>query len=546
GWWFAGEKLLIALPLLLPPAAGAALVTLPHLLSTRRRSSPWTEFFPLVAAYGAVAGVVAGVAVGYPLSGPPAIVLVLAVAGGAVATWSIRARKGPPGRAWRIAGAVVTAAALAWTGLSMWNSRPTTIRLAAGPAVAAVQQTSTRVRHFDLTARKATITLASGRRVEALTFNGVTPGPPIRVRQGDTVEVTLRNELQDRGVTLHWHGYRVPNAMDGVPGLTQDAVGPGGSFVYRFVADQPGTYWYHTHETPNLALQQGLFGTFTVDPAPPHGLDEPLPIHTYQGTLTIAGVDGISRRTVRPGTPVRLRVINTDNTPHTVGMSVPYAIKAVDGTDIGGPPTTGRVELAAGGRYDLAFTMPGQPALLSAGRAGTGLVLTPGSRAVPEEPAGPIVDITRYGTRDVTPPARFDREDTWVLDRLIALRNGLPLLSHTVNGQVWPHVPPTVVRNGDWVRVTVVNRSGDHHPMHPHGHRVLVLERDGEATLPTWMDSFDVAPGEVWVVALHADNPGVWLAHCHELTHAAEGMTLHLAYEGAGTPYALDEHNHPE
>ncbi|MFC7720902.1 multicopper oxidase domain-containing protein [Nonomuraea recticatena] len=131
------------------------------------------------------------------------------------------------------------------------------------------------------------------------------PGPPLRVRQGETVEVRLRSLLPDRGVTLHWHGYHVPNGEDGVPGLTQNAVREGGEFVYRFRADQPGSYWYHTHETPNRALQAGLFGMFTVDPVTPEGFDEPVALHTFGGALTVAladapPADGLATRTLSP------------------------------------------------------------------------------------------------------------------------------------------------------------------------------------------------------------------------------------------------------
>ncbi|MFD1937647.1 multicopper oxidase family protein [Nonomuraea mangrovi] len=552
GWWFAGEKVTLALPLLLPPALAAAVVSLPRML--RGSFTPLTVVFPLAAAYAGVAGAAVSVGMGYPLAPYPSVVLVLAVLGASGATWSMLTRRGRRGRAWRVAGAVVAALAVAWTGLSMWNARPAAaLRLSPSGSVGVSElrgPSGGPVRRFELTAKAATITLASGRRVEALTFNGASPGPALRVRQGETVEVRLRSELADRGVTLHWHGYHVPNGEDGVPGLTQDAVREGGSFVYRFRAGQPGSYWYHTHETPNLALQAGLFGTLTVDPAAPEGFDEPVALHTFGGALTVsvAGgppADGTATRTVAAGTPVRLRVVNTDNGPRTLGVSgVPYRIAAVDGMAVDGRVLADeRAQLAAGGRYDLAFTMPSRPVLMSAGAAG--LLLTPGSGAAPPPAAGPLLDITRYGG-GAQVPERFDRSYTWVLDRLVALRGGIPMLSHTVNGQVWPRVPPAVVRRGEWVRFTVVNRSGELHPMHPHGHHVLVLSRDGVRAAPVWMDSFDVAPGEVWEVALKADNPGVWLSHCHELSHAAEGMTLHLAYEGVRSPFTLDAHNHPE
>ena len=91
---------------------------------------------------------------------------------------------------------------------------------------------------FTLTARQGTLRLPSGRTIDALTFNGKSPGPELRVHHGDLVEVTLRNEDVDGGVTIHWHGVDVPNAEDGVAGVTQDAVMPGGSHRYRFRAEQ--------------------------------------------------------------------------------------------------------------------------------------------------------------------------------------------------------------------------------------------------------------------------------------------------------------------
>jgi FtsP/CotA-like multicopper oxidase with cupredoxin domain len=113
------------------------------------------------------------------------------------------------------------------------------------------------------------------------------------------------------------------------------------------------------------------------------------------------------------------------------------------------------------------------------------------------------------------------------------------LYAHTVNGDAFPDIPTEVVREGDLVRLTVVNRGRDTHPWHLHGHRVLVLSRNGRSPTgsPLWLDTFDVRPGEVWEVAFRATNPGLWMNHCHNLSHADLGMMLHLAYEGVTTPF---------
>ena len=108
--------------------------------------------------------------------------------------------------------------------------------------------------------------LASGQEVNAWTFNGSAPGPELRVRRGDLVQVTLVNKDIGDGVTIHWHGLDVPNAEDGVAGVTQNAVEPGGRYVYRFRPEQVGTFWYHTHQDASQGVRQGLFGALVIDP----------------------------------------------------------------------------------------------------------------------------------------------------------------------------------------------------------------------------------------------------------------------------------------
>ena len=118
----------------------------------------------------------------------------------------------------------------------------------------------------ELVARRGTVRVPGGRAVEGYTLNGTSPGPTIRARQGDLVEVTLVNESVDDGATLHWHGVDVPNAADGVAGVTQDAVPVGGRFVSRFVAADAGTYWYHSHQMSHEQVERGLFGALVVAP----------------------------------------------------------------------------------------------------------------------------------------------------------------------------------------------------------------------------------------------------------------------------------------
>ncbi len=119
-----------------------------------------------------------------------------------------------------------------------------------------------------------------------------------------------------------------------------------------------------------------------------------------------------------------------------------------------------------------------------------------------------------------------------------------------MNGRLFPDVPRYHVREGDVAVMTVSNASGDVHPMHLHGHHVVVLSRNGEPATgsPWWTDSLDVQSGETYEVAFLADNPGIWMDHCHNLPHAAEGMITHLMYEGVTMPHLVggQADNEPE
>jgi FtsP/CotA-like multicopper oxidase with cupredoxin domain len=127
---------------------------------------------------------------------------------------------------------------------------------------------------------------------------------------------------------------------------------------------------------------------------------------------------------------------------------------------------------------------------------------------------------------------------------------GTPGLWWSINGHLYPDVPMYVVREGDIVIMHIDNHSGQLHPMHLHGHHAVVLSRNGVAASgsPWWIDSLNVLEGETYDIAFLADNPGIWLDHCHHLKHAAQGMVAHLMYEGVSTPYKVGgtANNRPE
>ena len=185
----------------------------------------------------------------------------------------------------RLAALSLLVLVAAGAGVAWWSSRLGTYSVMAmghqhgsSPVVATTSVTqlvADPARPADvrvtLEARQERFVIPGGQAVDGYTIGGSSPGPVIRARQGQLVEVTLVNQSVADGVTLHWHGVDVPNAEDGVAGITQDAVPVGGRHVYRFFATDAGTYWYHSHQMSHEQVERGLLGPLVVDPvgAPP-------------------------------------------------------------------------------------------------------------------------------------------------------------------------------------------------------------------------------------------------------------------------------------
>ena len=343
--------------------------------------------------------------------------------------------------------------------------------------------------------------------------------------------------------------------------------------MYRFVPQQVGSFWYHSHQQSDAQVKRGLLGALVVEPAdgPVTGVDVTAIAHAYpvgDGRVTAFSLGGAtpssraSRKAVKPGTPVRLRLVNADNEARGYSLTgAPFRVSAIDGVDLAGASDiTGKsLFVAGGGRYDLTFTMPDGPVQLTItedenGDGSAAVLLSPdGAGEVRTITTGPALDLTSYGSAAQTPfgaRSDFDRQFTLLLSQGFGFYDGQFILKRTINGAVFPDVPSLVVRKGDLVKVTFLNRSFSEHPMHLHGHHMLVLSRNGTPSTgsPWWTDTLQVSPGESYEVAFRADNPGLWMDHCHNLEHAAQGMTMHLMYEGYTTPYLVGDAtgNNPE
>ncbi len=422
-----------------------------------------------------------------------------------------------------------------------------------------------------LTARSERVELTPGVEIDAYTVNGTTPGPTLRATQGDLVEVTFVNESVPDGATLHWHGMDVPNSADGVAGVTQDAVPAGGTFTYRFVAEDAGTYWYHSHQVSHQQVRKGLLGAVVVEPAPAapevagpevaellrDAVDVPAVVHQFGAHRTVQGATGDTAVEVAPGQAARVRVVNSDNGALPVWVSgAPFRLLAIDGTDVHAPTEVRdqAVLVPAGGRADLLVVAPddGTAARVELGGSAAVVVGPADARGEPTRRPATTLDPLDYGDPASLglDPSAATRTFEYTIGRRPGFVDGHPGMQWTINGRTFPDVPMFLVREGDVVRMTIDNRSGEAHPMHLHGHHVVVLSRDGLAATgsPWWVDSLEVGQGERYEVAFVADNPGIWMDHCHNLPHATEGLVAHLMYEGTATPYLLGKAtvNQPE
>ena len=198
--------------------------------------------------------------------------------------------------------------------------------------------------------------------------------------------------------------------------------------------------------------------------------------------------------------------------------------------------------------------MPETPVRLSLDESDAGIAMSKDGAGIAVIALGlPDFDPLSYGRPAPNPfgaTKAYDRHFELKVTRKPGFFDGRPGRQWAINGGIYPDVPVFVVEEGDLVEITIVNDTNVVHPMHLHGHHVLVLSRDGvpASGSPWWSDTLNVSPGESYVVAFRADNPGIWMDHCHNLPHAAEGLTMHIAYAGVSTPFLVgaEHHNEPE
>lgn len=402
-------------------------------------------------------------------------------------------------------------------------------------------------------------------------FDDIVPGPVLRGVQGTRMQLRLENGLAEP-TSVHWHGLRLENAMDGVPGLTQEAVRPGKGFDYDFRMPDAGTYWYHSHNRSYEQVARGLYGPLIVEEiSPPEvNADEILVLDDWRlvGEGQIAGgfgavmdkahggrignwvtVNGSPewRHVVPRGLRMRLRLINAANGRifqlRLVGMRA--HIVALDGQPVADPTEVDAVVLAPAQRIDLIADVTAddgsEAMILSRERDGDFAIASfrvEAGQEPSERPVAPLQPNT-VPLPDVeflsSVPARELRMEGGAMGRMQSARMGgetLDMRALVSRGMAWafngvagmPAEPFAEVSLGETVRIALINDTAWPHAMHLHGHHFLEAGEENSFETALLRDTTLIGPNATREIAFVSDNPGDWLLHCHMLEHADGGM----------------------
>lgn len=418
------------------------------------------------------------------------------------------------------------------------------------------------VLEFDLEARVTDVEFTPGVTTTAWTYNGLLPGPFIRAKVGDTLVVNFRNSLPEP-TTIHWHGVRVPNDMDGAPGMTQALIEPGGTFRYTFVLRDAGTFWYHPHHSSSNQVGRGLYGPIVVDdPAEPDVFGDELvlvlsdisvdddgavadgdsggsfgDLFGREGKVMLVNGRVLPTLRARAGKPQRWRIINAARARYysfRLGRDAVVRIGG-DGGLIGRPEPLTVVDLVPGERMDVVFTpqfAPGSQVPLRWRPVDRGYGTVFGRSAEP------IMEISTVDEPPVASDPVPDRlREIQAVDISDVVTHTLDLTIETrgaavemgINGVPAWRAAPLQARIGETHVWTITNNSAFDHPFHLHGYFFQVI---APGLPPEWKDTVNVPVDSSIRIAIRFDErPGMWMYHCHILDHADVGMMGHLHVE---------------
>jgi len=419
---------------------------------------------------------------------------------------------------------------------------------------------------IELEARVADVEFLPGVATPAWTYGGTVPGPLIRAKVGDRVIIHFTNHLPE-GTSIHWHGLRVPNEMDGVPGVTQDPVATGGSFRYEFVVRDAGTFWYHPHINSSAQVGWGMYGPIVVeDPDDPAEFGDDVVLMLSDISLTDVGeflpadnggefgdlfgregsvllVNGklVPTLRARVGKPQRWRIINAARARYYNIRMPGHSLTRLGGDNglAARSEPVYSVVVVPGERADLVFTPQGEPGasdMLQWVPVDRGFSST-FNRAREDMLAVDIADLPAV----VPDPIPVELRTIEPVELAGAIEETLEMTIATdyqnkvvmgINGIPYWNVVPLEAQVGETHIWHLVNPTSFAHPFHLHGYYFQVL--DDERT-PEWKDTVDLpAESELAIAVRFDERAGVWMYHCHILDHAESGMMGQVRVAPAG------------
>jgi FtsP/CotA-like multicopper oxidase with cupredoxin domain len=377
---------------------------------------------------------------------------------------------------------------------------------------------------------------------------------------------------------IHWHGLRIPAAMDGTDAV-QKPVAPGEVFEYRFLLPDAGTFWYHSHQNETVQMERGMYGSLIVeDPTDPifdgekvfmiddmklnseneftkPGWFVPRIVERHDGrqgnTLLINGKEN-PIIDIAAGQMERWRFINSSSARYFklyLGGKE-FKIIGTDGGLLEHARTATEVLITPGERVDIAIGPfeEGETILMEALKYDRVTFLKPKRQQFATVQVGTQKESIAYlpeRLRTIAPLATQDADITRKVRLSVgpSLTNGMDFL---VNGDV--HVNDKPVRVGELQIWEVSNTSLMDHPFHLHGFFFQVIEVNGKAPdYLAWKDTVNLTPKTSIKIAWMPDNrPGTWMYHCHIIEHHAAGMMAHFEVIDGDKPYemATPHHHH--
>ncbi|TJU98963.1 MAG: multicopper oxidase family protein [Mesorhizobium sp.] len=405
------------------------------------------------------------------------------------------------------------------------------------------------------TAKILTKLMDGGLTRDVLTYGNAGMPPVLRMKKGEPFAARLVNAIDDP-TTIHWHGIRVPNKMDGVPFLVQPYVYTGDHFDYVFTPPDAGTFWYHPHCNTLEQMGHGLTGVIVVENPGDPKFDAEFVLNlrdwrlgddaqfinqfrprdaartgTY-GTVRTANWLDQPQYDAPAGGLVRLRVAITDVT-RIYAFRVDGAeatVIALDGNPVPGRFSPDALLLGPGQRMELAIRMPDEEGAIVSLRDVRGTKLKRDVRDIAPLEANPVKEVDLAAAQHISLALSATAENV----PSDGICGSLGYSFWAINKVPWPGdtpdptAPLAELKLGKSYVIDMENLTPQSHPMHLHGMSFKVLSSSTRPVQPLISDTYLIQPNEKVQLGFVADNPGDWLLHCHIIEHQKSGMTSYV------------------